>query len=186
MDISFYLGIGEKLVTRRVKILVFLQNAWRKGAKEGDTSWAPFFADEKKAKKLWYNALWACHTGKQLMKILPKGHNVLVENSSPIVGNKSWSNFGFSREHVLSKIEEHEPEIVVLLGNVARNAKEILEEKKIIYVTGPHPAARMLSNKRIQEIQDSILEAIKIVLSENIIAAKIEGETPSNGNNNGL
>ena len=140
---------------------MFLQNAWRRTAKPGQKNWIEN-RDDKLARGKWLVALWNSKTGKNLKEMLPDGCIIRVENASPQVGNVSWSFYPIDLEWVKAKLQEHKPDIVLLLGLEAQKAEEVI--KGVPIVKGHHPAWRALSRREVQRIRRELEAALKIAV----------------------
>jgi len=136
-----------------MKLLVILQNAWRRKAGPNDTCWIP--SAPERSKKLWEKALWKSLSGKKLKQMIPDNMEVVVTNASPRIGNVSSSHFPMEPEYVLAELDENLPDVVLLCGKEAEKAFDLIfdwaEEKgrKISVVLAPHPAWRALSSVKM-------------------------------------
>lgn len=138
-----------------MKLLVILQNAWRRKAGPNDTCWLP--SAPERSKELWEKALWKSLSGRKLIKMLPPENvEIAVTNASPRIGNVSSSRFPMEPEYVLAELDVHKPDIVLLCGVEAQKAWELIfqwaeeEEQEICVVNAPHPAWRGLSKKHME------------------------------------
>ena len=148
-----------------MKVLVFLQNAWKHGATEGQTKWLPDNSDEA-SNRAWQSALWRSQTGKRLKEMLPEGCVAYVTNVSPLIAPAAKVYYPMDREHVISEVFSHKPDVVLLLGTEAKTAAAMLATQKdnngewllahARIVAGPHPAWRVLSKERTAEIRREI------------------------------
>lgn len=156
-----------------MKILVFLQNMWRRGAVEGQRGWLPLEYLERLGEEKYQRmsrishewALWKSPTGKGLEQMLPlerleaAGIEVVVTNASPLVGSKASSRFPMDAEFVRAELMEHQPRLLVLLGE---EAHKIVSLTELPVVLGPHPAfARRFKPALLKEVQVALLEKLK-------------------------
>ena len=138
-----------------MKILVFLQNAWKWGALEGQTKWWPAASNED-SHRAWQDALWRSQTGIRLLEMLPEDCDVRVGNVSPLIGPVPASKFPMDAEHVISEINAHAPDVVLLLGLEAAKASSLVEGKGVRLIMGPHPASRRLPKDRTAAIRKEV------------------------------
>ncbi len=137
-----------------MKLLVILQNAWRRKAGPNDVCWIPSAPERSKA--LWERALWKSLSGRKLIQMIPEGIDVIVTNASPRIGNVSSSHFPMEPEYVLAELDENKPDLVLLCGNEAQKAWELVfqwaeeEQREISVINSPHPAWRGLSKKHME------------------------------------
>ena len=127
-------------------LLVVLQNAYAKTAKR-----------ERQLKKydLYLKALWASHTGRRLLEMLPDGWDVHIINASPKIGRKPSSVFRPDVMHVKRMFEQTQPDVVLGCGRTAHSA---LNSLGISYIAAPHPAWRLLSKGITANIKRAIME----------------------------
>jgi hypothetical protein len=148
-----------------MKVLVFLQNAWKHDAAEGQTKWLPDNSDEA-SNRAWQFALWRSQTGKRLKEMLPEGCDAYVTNVSPLIAPAASVHYPMDRKHVVSEVLRHRSDVVLLLGTEAKTAAAMLATQKdndgewllahARVVTGPHPAWRVLSKERTAEVRREI------------------------------
>ena len=117
-------------------VLFVLQNAWRKGAKPGETEYLH--------EAVWERLLWRSQTGKRLKEILPDGIPCKVVDASSRVGNNSASVFPADRVLMAMRMERIKPDLVVLLGKVAETLAPVIHDYECPCIIGPHPAWRLL------------------------------------------
>ena len=76
---------------------------------------------------------------------------IIWEETSRQLGNKSSATFPADPEHIRSVIAAHKPDIILTFGNLATNAINAWVTEKLsaympeplpIIISGPHPAAR--------------------------------------------
>ena len=135
-----------------MKLLIFLQNAWRRNAGPDDVVFFPQLPERSRA--IWEKALWRSPSGKRLKEMLPdiEGLEISVTNASPRIGNKSFSKFPMDPDYVLAELQANQPDVVLLCGNEAVSAEDIVREWGVanggVKVEGAqHPAYRLLSKK---------------------------------------
>lgn len=129
-----------------MRVLFVLQNAWRRGAVEGERDWND---------RVWNRLLWRSQTGKRLREMIPDGIEYQVCNASPFVGNHSASAFPADPQHVLTQVRVYKPHLVVLLGSVAQEVRPHLPSRLGV-LTGPHPAWRLLSKDETSRIRAAV------------------------------
>ena len=87
-----------------------------------------------------------CVTGRRIKAAFGDGINRIVweECSREISGNASFSPPADLR-HMAEAIQAHKPDVVLVFGNTAKNAIDLLTADGLVpmpVVRGPHPAAR--------------------------------------------
>lgn len=149
----------------KLKLLVFLQNAWRHNAKPGDIVWLPAVPERSKA--LWEKALWACVTGRKLGSMLPDGLETTVTNASPRIGSTAASKFPMDPAYVRAELETNRPAVVLLCGAEAQKAKDYVDLWAIAQdlddfpvIACPHPAWRMLSRQDSARVKSALSELV--------------------------
>jgi hypothetical protein len=90
-----------------------------------------------------YGLFAGCKTGQVLLRAgFPRFPAVAWDNITTQIGTHSRSIFPPEPEHIVRVINEYDPELVVVLGEPARRAMELIDfSGRLLY--GPHPAARM-------------------------------------------
>lgn len=148
-----------------MKLLIFLQNAWRHNAKVGDIVWFP--AAPERSKALWDRALWACVTGRKLAGMIPAGLDTTVTNASPRIGSTSTSKFPMDPGYVRAELEANQPAVVLLCGAEAQKAKDYVDLWAIAHdlgdfpvITCPHPAWRMFSLRDAARVKSALSELV--------------------------
>lgn len=122
-------------------ILVVLQNAWCAPDK-------PLWKNELE----WESRLWASHTGRRLVRMLPKNAQCIPVNSSREVGTTLQETFEPDIEWLRFCYQFHRPDLVVGFGKIAQAG---LIQAHIPHVPAPHPAWRQLSipmEKRVRRL----------------------------------
>ncbi len=140
------------------RVLVVLQNAWRRNARPGQVSWSLVYPE--RSRQLWERALWRSHTGKRLKGMLPENCEVRVGEASPKVANNPRDVFPMEPAHVRQQVEEWKPDVALLLGKEAQKAKVLVEGMGVRVVVGPHPAYRLLSKAMAAEVRQKVAQAI--------------------------
>ena len=128
-----------------MKILVVLQCAYGTTAQR---------RKELQQKELWLQGLWNSHTGRRLRNMLPDNAIIDIINSTPRIGSKSSDYFPPNLEYIQTKIDIYSPDKILACGNVAQEA---LSKLNIAYISAPHPAWRQLSNIKISEIKEELV-----------------------------
>jgi aspartate/glutamate racemase len=128
------------------KLMVILQNAY--GVEEG---YEPSFDKESFAN---------CHTGRRLRKAIPETVSTTIINASPIIGDNSASNFRPDIAHVMKRMREIEPDIILACGNSAKKVIDAIEIDVPI-IKMPHPAYRALKNRTLYYIKGRINQETK-------------------------
>jgi acyl-CoA synthetase (NDP forming) len=147
--------VTTSLSNPQLKVLVILQNAWRREATPGDTQFVPGLAPEH-SQQVWEQALWRSHTGKRLREMLPEGCEIVVGNATPHIGTTSREKKEIIVEYVMDQVEHSSPALVVLLGSEAAKAHDLIRGTGFPVITGPHPAWRCLSHTRAYEVREAI------------------------------
>lgn len=158
-----------------MRILVLMQNAWKWGAVEGQTKWWPAASDED-SDLAWQDALWRSQSGIRLREMLPEDCDVYVGNASPLIGPVPRSKYSMDAQHVITLLNKHSPDVVLLLGKEAARALWLVEDKDIRAVLGPHPASRSLSKATTADIKRDI-EKQEVPSAKGDIADLSGGET---------
>lgn len=148
-----------------MKLLVFLQNAWKHGAAEGQTKWWPG-ATREESRRAWETALWRSQSGKRLVEMLPEVCETVIANVSPFIAPTAGTHYSMDESHVISQVLFHQPDVVLLLGKEARKAAAVIVTahdrrrgpSAIRIVVGPHPAWRLLSKAHTAEIRKELEE----------------------------
>ena len=135
-----------------MKVLFVLQNAWRKGAKPGET--------DLERRGAWERLLWRSPTGKRLKEMIPDGIEGVVVNASPNVGSRSWAVFAADCMLMHARMKRIQPALVVLCGKVAQELVPVVKDYETPFVLAPHPAWRRLSKAAMIEIRETIRDAV--------------------------
>lgn len=130
------------------RVLFVLQNAWRKGARSGETEWLH--------ERAWERLLWRSQTGKRLKEIIPAGIVYDVVNASLNVGSHSAAVFAADSLLMHARMQRIQPDFVVLLGRVAEKLAPVVARYNRPCIIGPHPAWRLLSKVRTAELKEEI------------------------------
>jgi len=123
------------------KLMVILQNAY--GVEEG---YEPSFERE---------SFINCHTGRRLKNAIPANVSTTIINASPNIGDTADSNFKPNVSHVMKRMKEIKPDIILACGVNARKAIRQIETK-IPVLEMPHPAYRALTNETVYDIMERI------------------------------
>lgn len=148
-----------------MKLLVFLQNAWRHNAKPGDIVWLP--AAPERSKALWEKALWACVTGRKLAGMIPDGLETTVTNASPRIGSTSASKFPMDPAYVRAELGANRPDVGLLCGAEAQKAKDyvdlwaIANDREVPVLQSPHPAWRMMSRTMMAATHQELTKIVE-------------------------
>lgn len=134
------------------RVLFVLQNAWRKGAKPGETDIG--------REKAWMRLLWRSQSGNRLREMIPadidEQQSFIVCNASPFVGNQSFVAFVADSMLMNARMQRLRPDLVVLCGKVAQTLAHVVKQWETPYIIAPHPAWRLLSKVRTAEIRTEI------------------------------
>lgn len=122
--------------------MVILQNAY--GVKRG---YVPSFEKENFRK---------CHTGIRLKRAIPENISVRIINASPLVGRMSSANFKPDREYVEKMYKEIKPDVILACGVNARKVIDSIDVD-VPVIKMPHPAYRALTNKKLDEVKERII-----------------------------
>lgn len=144
-----------------MKLLILLQNAWKRGTKPGQTEWLPG-RGRQESRIAWTGALLKSPTGVRLDKLLLEvrlGANlcyadVSVENASSLIANRPQQRFPADFYHVRLVLNCHEPDAVLLLGKEARRCRELCEAVGAVVVEGPHPSSRKWCEERGRLVEE--------------------------------
>lgn len=104
-------------------LLVVLQNEYRQNGQE-----IP--------REAWLHNLWASHTGRRLVEMLPRGCQVEVVNASPLVGTEVSSSFPADPAYIAEMIAWFQPSMILACGKIAQAG---VKKLKLQHVAAPHP-----------------------------------------------
>lgn len=135
------------------RVLFVLQNAWRRGAKEGETEWLH--------EKAWLRLLWRSMTGKRLKEMIPDGITYEVVNATLRIGDRAAAMFPADCLLMHARMRNRRPDLVVLCGKVAQQLRLVVERYERPYILAPHPAWRVLSKARTAEVREEIASALR-------------------------
>lgn len=147
-----------------MKLLVFLQNAWRRNAGPDDVVFLP--RAPERSQEIWESALWACLTGKKLRNMIPEGFETSCTNASPRIGSHAAAKFPMDPQYVREELFAHRPDVVLLCGGEAHKAEPIIDAfarengQEIWGVKAAHPAWRSMT-KAMRATAYGHLEAIR-------------------------
>ena len=123
------------------KLLVILQNAYGVTEKR---------RKQLTSERLWLYALWKSQTGRRLKEMLPSNFNIKIINASEQIGCYSSALFPPDKNYLRTKIDEFQPNVILACGRIAQQGLKALN---ISYTAGPHPAWRLLSKIKTEEIK---------------------------------
>lgn len=133
------------------KILVVLQNAY--STKEIE------IYESRWLRQIWApgGTGWKSHSGKRLLKMLPRGHEIKVINSSSNIGTKSNARYKASPEYIAAYVRDENPDLIVACGRIAQDGVSATGYR---HIKVPHPAWRALSTAHVKKIRCAIENAL--------------------------
>lgn len=142
-----------------MKILAFLQNQWFKdpeGVRRIFQKWP-----DKRNYLIRSYLFMGCLTGKRLQAAFGEDlcDEIIWEEASSEVGSVSRSKFAADRQHMLSAIKKHQPEVILCFGAIAKEGLDSLETLfDVLIIYGPHPAARNDPMPRLREMAQELTQ----------------------------
>jgi hypothetical protein len=134
----------SEFLTKR--LLVFLQNPWTRRRVYPGKPW-----DDAQ----WEAALWESHSGIRLRTLLePAFCSYRVRNACPIPTPQVDGLRRPDPIYVRTQIEDYQPHVLLLCGVQARAIATMGFNRP--FVTMPHPAYRLLSNRALHEIREQL------------------------------
>jgi hypothetical protein len=145
-----------------MKIVTFLQNQWFRDPERMKRQLeVEFKGDRERFIKLWL--FWSCRTGQNLESAFTKElcDEIVWEETSREIGGHASSKFTADLDHIDRVIVKHQPDVVVALGKIAKDALLNVTGDTLIYpcarmnwrlIVGPHPVARHAT--AMQELRD--------------------------------
>lgn len=127
-----------------MKTLGIMQNQWFK-----DPEWAKSlmqkYAERGKPRHIFIRDMlfFSCFTGKKLLKTFGEDlcDYIIWEEVSPKISSHSSSSFPPDIEHLKSILKEHNPDVVITFGKIAKNGLSNVSFTGTV-INCPHPAAR--------------------------------------------
>jgi hypothetical protein len=133
-----------------MRVLAFLQNQWFRNPAKVQHIYErhPELRNELIARFLFSG----CLTGRRLREALGDlCDQITWEETSPLLGDRSGSQFPADLTHMQKVISEHRPELIICFGKVAGDAIRVLDpmipvllgiRHRIPIYSAPHPASR--------------------------------------------
>lgn len=132
----------------RPRVLAFLQNQWFQDPPKIRKAIAASKNSEAFRRRLLAYALFAgCRSGRVLKANLGDHwcERIVWENASRHIGDFAASNFPADLKHIAARIAEENPDVVLALGAIAREALlELRVRDTRIVFEAPHPTARFI------------------------------------------
>ena len=134
-------------------VLFVLQNAWRRGAKDGER-------EDQHSDRVWKRLLWRSQTGKRLREMIPDGIEYEVVNASLSVGSRSRATFAADCMLMHSRMKRIKPALVVLCGKVAQELVPVVKDYGTPFVAVPHPAWPRLPKTATANVREIIKDML--------------------------
>lgn len=153
-----------------MKILAFLQNMWFKDPEVIRAIFAKY--PDRRNDLIARFLFMRCLTGKRLKACLGDAlcSAIIWEECSPEIGDHSSSAFIADPEHMHNAIRSHNPDLILVLGEIAKEAFSApqLENANldIPIFYGPHPAARRGALKGLRQLRDVINSLLPSALEQ--------------------
>jgi hypothetical protein len=129
------------------KVVCFLQNAWSKK-----------YVGRRWQRDNWLNALGKSRSGQRLRQVtnIITGVDIWFDNTTTLVGDHPDSKFPPDLRHMAKVIREQQPDMVLCMGQKAREAWRQLARgaayANIPVLFAPHPAYRVLTDNLLWQI----------------------------------
>jgi hypothetical protein len=145
------------------RVVAFLQNCY---VRETDVrSWARMMSGPRRWPIIARGLFAGCKTGQVLKRCgLPSMPWVIWENASTGIGTRAHHRFAADPDHMADVINRAQPDLVVVLGEVAQRGIEQLDVTDCEVLYGPHPAARMNVRDSLERIAQRIEELYEDVI----------------------
>ena len=130
------------------KLLVILQNAYGVTEKR---------RKQLTTERLWLHGLWNSQTGKRLKEMLPSDLNIKIINASPKIGCYADALFPPDKKYLRHNINEFQPDVILACGRIAQQGMNVLD---MPYMAAPHPAWRLLSKIKTEEIKLTLIKQL--------------------------
>jgi hypothetical protein len=104
---------------------------------------------------------------------------VIWENASTGIGTQANHRFAADPDHMADVINRAQPELVIVLGEVAQRGIEQLDVADCEVVFGPHPAARMNVRDSLEPIARKVEELYEDVIGSSGFRSRGKTRTAS-------